>query len=103
MIFHTSTQTLFTFGVLGLSVGASWLSATPTALAQIDTGDHVCYLHGADGREHDLSALCTGFEADTVTAKAEPEEISAEPANAEPVVDSEPTAQQIRYGLYPPN
>ncbi len=90
MIFHISTQTLFTIGVLGLSVGASWLGAAPAALAQIDTGDYVCYFHGPDGREHDLSALCTGFEADT--AKADAEEIDAEPANAEPAADSEPTS-----------
>ncbi len=99
MISHTSTQILFTLSVLGLSVSISWLGAIPAALAQIDTGDHVCYFHGSDGQEHNLSALCTGFEADT--AKAEPEEINAEPvvdseptsegANAEPAVDSEPT------------
>ena len=73
-------QKVFTFGVwfsalgmpIGLSTGiTSWLGSAPAALAQIDTADHVCYLHGADGRQYDLSALCGGFDTPAVPANPE--------------------------------
>lgn len=81
MTFQASTLTIFALGVLGTSVG--WLGVAPTAIAEIDTGDHVCYFHGADGQEHDLSALCTGFESSADTAEQD--------INAEREVDRKPT------------
>ncbi|EDX87655.1 hypothetical protein S7335_5365 [Synechococcus sp. PCC 7335] len=61
----------FRLGALGLSVGvstsvASWLITEPAALAQVYTADPVCYLHGADGRQHDLTALCSSFGTEAV-------------------------------------
>ncbi|MEM8501645.1 MAG: hypothetical protein AAF716_00655 [Cyanobacteria bacterium P01_D01_bin.1] len=82
MTSQASTLTIFALSILGTSVG--WFGVVPAAIAEIDTGDHVCYFHGADGQEHDLSALCTGFESSAATAEQQD-------INAEPEVDSKPT------------
>ncbi|MBE9060020.1 hypothetical protein [cf. Phormidesmis sp. LEGE 11477] len=76
-----STPVNVLWATVGVSIGAaSWLSIAPTALAQVNTADYVCYLHGSDGRHYDLSALCGASD----TQAGEAEQAALEEAALEP-------------------
>lgn len=84
---HAAAQTFISsvwLGALGLSIGvstsvASWLSTTPPALAQVHTADPVCYFHSADGRQYDLTALCSDSDTSAPTNQENPAGTNPEP------------------------
>ncbi|MEL6350906.1 MAG: hypothetical protein AAFR58_04005 [Cyanobacteria bacterium J06627_28] len=57
------TRSSFTRSGFGLLLGGLGCLLLPAAApAQVNNADLACYLHGTDGVEYDLSALCTEFE-----------------------------------------